>query len=64
MKPREQSPDILADILKSEGTMKDKAKLYNNFALLAGNAVYDRGLREYLRTVPGFWTASSKGWYG
>ena len=46
---------LTLDILKSEGTMKDKAKLYNNFALLAGDAVYDQCLREYLRTVPGFW---------
>jgi pimeloyl-ACP methyl ester carboxylesterase len=46
---------LTLDILKSEGTMKDKAKLYNNFALLAGDAVYNQCLREYLRTMPGLW---------
>ena len=46
---------LLLDILKSEGSASKLAKLYNNFALLAGENVYTSCLRDYLRTMPGLW---------
>lgn len=46
---------LAIDVMDNEGTMKDIAKLYNNFALLAGNTVYQQGLKDYLRTMPGLW---------
>ncbi len=46
---------LILEVLRSEGSGEKIAKLYNNFALLAGETVYQQGLREYLRTMPGLW---------
>ena len=46
---------LALDVMDSEGTASKYAKVYNNFALLAGETVYDQCLREYLRTMPGLW---------
>ena len=46
---------LLLEVLESEGSDAKMAKLYNNFALLAGDTVYDEALRDYLRTMPGLW---------
>ena len=46
---------LLLEVLKSEGSASKLAKLYNNFALLAGDNVYATCLRDYLRTMPGLW---------
>ena len=46
---------LLLEILRSEGSMDKLAKTYNNFVLLAGDAVYAQGLKDYLRTMPGLW---------
>lgn len=46
---------LLLEVLESEGSASKIAKLYNNFMLLEGSKVYEAGLKEYLRTMPGLW---------
>lgn len=46
---------LVATIVKGEDGHKELGKMYNTFALVADDPIYDDFLREYLRDIPGLW---------